>query len=238
MIIFPAIDILDGNCVRLFKGDYAQKTVYSSSPADIASEFVKKGVEFIHCVDLNGAKDGKTVNDDAVRKIVSAAGSVPVQIGGGIRNKETVKHYLDMGINRVILGTAAVTDFSLVEYCAENYPHRFCLSLDVLNEEIMLRGWLEKSSVNLYDYLKKVEGMPVSAIVATDISRDGAMVGAADEMYKKMMDMTDIPIIASGGISSHEDIYSLYHLGLYGAITGKAVYEGKIILEKIIGEVK
>ncbi len=238
MIVFPAIDILDGNCVRLFKGDYEQKTVYSNSPKDMAKTFVEKGVEFIHCVDLNGAKYGQVVNDEAVKGIIDTIGDIPLQIGGGIRNSDTVKHYLDMGVNRVILGTAAVTDFSLVEYCAENYPNRFCLSLDVLDENIMLKGWLENSAVNLFDYLKKIEGMPVSAIVATDISRDGAMVGAADDMYKKMMDMTDIPIIASGGISSHEDLYSLKSLGIYGAITGKAVYEGKIDLERIIKEVR
>lgn len=238
MIIFPAIDILDGNCVRLFKGDYDQKTVYSDSPSDMAKRFVDAGCEFIHCVDLNGAKYGKVVNDEAVKGILEVTGDIPVQLGGGIRNKETVRHYLDMGVNRVILGTAAVSDFSLVEYCAENYPHRFCLSLDVLNEEIMLSGWLEKSSVNLYEYLRKTEGMPVSAIVATDISRDGAMTGAADEMYKKMMEITDIPIIASGGISCNEDLYNLHALGLYGAITGKAVYEGRIDLEKVIKEVR
>lgn len=238
MIVFPAIDILDGNCVRLFKGDYGQKTVYSNSPKDMAKRFVDEGCEFIHCVDLNGAKYGQVVNDEAVKGILSEIGDVPLQIGGGIRSRDTVKHYLDLGVNRVILGTAAVTDFSLVEYCAENYPYRFCLSLDVLDENIMLKGWLENSSVNLYDYLKKVENMPVSAIVATDISRDGAMVGAADEMYKKMMDVTDIPIIASGGISSHEDLHSLKSIGLYGAITGKAVYEGKINLREVIKEVR
>jgi len=236
MIIFPAIDILDGNCVRLYKGDYDQKTVYSSTPADIAKSFCEKGAEFIHCVDLNGAKYGEVVNDDVVKAILENV-DVPIQIGGGIRNKDTVKHYLDLGVNRVILGTAAVTDFSLVEYCAENYPHRFCLSLDVLDENIMLKGWVENSNVKLFDYLKKVEGMPVSAIVATDISRDGAMVGAANEMYKRMMEITDIPIIASGGISCREDVLSLKELGLYGAITGKAVYEGKINLSGLIKEV-
>ncbi len=238
MIIFPAIDILDGSCVRLFKGDYDQKTVYSDSPADMAEKFVSMGCEFIHCVDLNGAKFGKTVNDDAVKNILERIGDVPLQIGGGIRNIDTVKHYLDMGVNRVILGTAAITDFSLVEYCAENYPYRFVLSLDVLNENIMLKGWLEDSKVNLYEYLKKVEDMPVSAIVATDISRDGAMTGAANEMYEKMMRLTGIPIIASGGISSDEDILSLHKLGLYGAITGKAVYEKKIDFERMIREVR
>ncbi len=237
MIIFPAIDILDGNCVRLYKGDYEQKTVYSSDPAQIAKKFVSVGARFIHSVDLNGAKFGEVVNDNVVKAILAEIGDVPLQIGGGIRNIDTVKHYLDLGVNRVILGTAAVTDFALIEECAEKYPYRFCLSLDVLDENIMLKGWVENSSVNLYDYLKKVEGMPVSAIVATDISRDGAMVGAANEMYKKMMEYTDIPIIASGGISSHEDVISLKELGLYGAITGKAVYEGKIDLGKLIKEV-
>ncbi|MBR6801582.1 MAG: 1-(5-phosphoribosyl)-5-[Eubacteriaceae bacterium] len=238
MIVFPAIDILDGNCVRLFKGDYEQKTVYSSSPADVAKRFVDEGCEFIHSVDLNGAKFGEVVNDEAIKKVLDVIGNVPLQIGGGIRTAETVKHYLDLGVNRVILGTAAVNDFSLVEYCAENYPHRFCLSLDVLDENIMLKGWLENSRVNLYDYLLKIKDMPVSAIVATDISRDGAMVGAANDMYKKMMTLTDIPIIASGGISSREDLLSLKELGLYGAITGKAVYEGKINLREVIREVR
>jgi len=237
MIIFPAIDILDGNCVRLYKGDYEQKTVYNNSPASVAKKFVEEGAQFIHSVDLNGAKYGEVVNDDAVKEILENIGDVPLQIGGGIRNINTVEHYLSLGVNRVILGTAAVNNFDLVKECAEKYPYRFCLSLDVLDENIMLKGWLENSSVNLYDYLKKVEGMPVSAIVATDISRDGAMVGAANEMYKRMMEITDIPIIASGGISCREDVLSLKELGLYGAITGKAVYEGKINLSGLIKEV-
>lgn len=237
MIIFPAIDILDGNCVRLYKGDYEQKTVYNNSPASVAKKFVEEGAQFIHSVDLNGAKYGEVVNDDAVKEILENIGDVPLQIGGGIRNINTVEHYLSLGVNRVILGTAAVNNFDLVKECAEKYPYRFCLSLDVLDENIMLKGWVENSSVNLYDYLKKVEGMPVSAIVATDISRDGAMVGAANEMYKRMMEITDIPIIASGGISCREDVLSLKELGLYGAITGKAVYEGKINLSRLIKEV-
>ncbi len=236
MIIFPAIDILDKKCVRLTQGNYDKKTVYCDDPSKIAAEFEKAGAEYIHTVDLNAAKSGSIENIEVIKKMAETV-SVPIQVGGGIRSIDAAKRYFDIGIARVIVGTAAISEPELLIELCKQFPNKICLSLDVKNDEILIKGWTAGSSINIFDYLKKIDDLKIAAIIVTDVTKDGMMIGPAFELYDKLMKATHHSIIASGGISTKDDVDQLKTRNIYGAIIGKALYENKIHLEDILKEV-
>ena len=233
MIILPAIDLYDKKAVRLYKGDYAQMTVYSENPVEIAQDFRNKGAEFIHLVDLEGAKDGTTPNLSVVEKIVKETG-LKAEIGGGIRSRGTLKKYIDAGISRVILGTAAVTDREFLLWAVENYGEKIAVGADIKDGFVAIKGWVEKSQITCEDFFADMEKIGVKTIICTDISKDGAMQGTNCELYKSLSQKFSIDIVASGGVSSLEDIKALREMKLYGAIVGKAYYIGAIDLEEAI----
>ena len=233
MKIFPAIDLYDKKAVRLFKGDYAQMTVYSENPLEVASDFEKKGAKYIHMVDLEGAKNGTTPNLEIVKGIAESTGLF-VEIGGGIRSMETVKKYLDNGVGRVILGTSAVTDESFLREAVSAYGEKIAVGADVKDGYIAIKGWIEKSQYSLEEFLSKLEQIGVKTIICTDISKDGAMKGTNLELYKELNNRYSLDIIASGGVSSIDDIVALKEMNMYGAIIGKAYYTGAIDLQQAI----
>lgn len=237
MNIFPAIDLMDGQAVRLLKGDYNQKTVYNSDPLQVVRDFKAKGAKYLHLVDLDGAKSGTTPNMDTIRAIV-AEGGLFVEVGGGIRSMETVEAYLQGGVDRVIIGTAAVTDPAFLQTAVAKYPEQVAVGIDVKDGKVAIKGWLETSEYTLFDFCKKMKEVGVGTIICTDISKDGAMQGTNTEMYRKLQQMFDMQITASGGVSSIEDIRRLRALDLYGAIIGKAYYIGAVDLAQAIEEAK
>ena len=233
MILFPAIDLYEGKAVRLYKGDYAQMTVYSGHPEEIALDFAAKGATHAHLVDLEGAKSGTTPNLDTVLKLKEAAGLF-CEIGGGIRSMETVKTYLSAGLDRVILGTAAVEDPVFLRAAVDEYGGQIAVGVDVKDGYVAVKGWTEKSALRFMDFCKEMEQIGVKTLICTDISRDGAMRGTNREMYKQLSESLGLQITASGGVSTMEDIESLRDMNLYGAIIGKAYYTGDIDLKKAI----
>lgn len=233
MKIFPAIDLYDKKAVRLFKGDYNQMTVYSDNPIEIARDFEKKGARFIHMVDLEGAKNGSTPNIDIVKDIASNT-ELSVEIGGGIRSMDVVKRYLNSGVDRVILGTSAVTDESFLKEAVSKYGEKIAVGADVKDGYIAIKGWVEKSQYSLEEFLSKMEAIGVKTIICTDISKDGAMKGTNLELYKSLNAKYNLDIIASGGVSTIDDIRALRQMNMYGAIIGKAYYTGAIDLEEAI----
>ncbi len=234
MILYPAIDLYEGEAVRLVKGDYQQKTVYSNDPASVALDFKNCGAERIHTVDLEGAKDGTTPNFDTVCKIKTTSGLF-VEVGGGIRNMETIRKYLDAGIDRVILGTAAVENKELVKEAVAAYKERIAVGIDIKDGYVAIKGWLENSSFTAEDFLKEMQDLGVKTIICTDVSKDGMMQGPNKLLYKDLSEeFPDIDLIASGGVSSIADIKNLKELGLHGAIVGKAYYTKAIDLKEAI----
>ena len=233
MLIFPAIDLYEGKAVRLYKGDYAQMTVYSEHPEEIALDFAAKGATHAHLVDLEGAKSGTTPNLDTVLKLKEAAGLF-CEIGGGIRSMETVKTYLSAGLDRVILGTAAVEDPAFLRAAVNAYGEQIAVGVDVKDGFVAVKGWTEKSALRFMDFCKEMEQTGVKTLICTDISRDGAMRGTNREMYRQLSETLGLQITASGGVSTMEDIESLRQMNLYGAIIGKAYYTGDIDLKKAI----
>lgn len=229
MKIFPAIDLYDKKAVRLYKGDYAQMTVYSENPIEVARDFESAGAKFIHMVDLEGAKNGTTPNLDIVKDIANNTGLF-VEIGGGIRSMETVKAYLDSGVGRVILGTSAVTDEAFLLEAVKTYGEKIAVGADVKDGYIAIKGWVEKSQYSLEEFLSKMEKIGVKTIICTDISKDGAMKGTNLELYKSLNEKYSLDIIASGGVSTIDDIIALKGMDMYGAIIGKAYYTGAINL--------
>ncbi len=233
MNIFPAIDLYDGKAVRLFKGDYAQMTVYSENPIEIARDFEAAGAKFIHMVDLEGARDGSTPNLAIVADVAQNT-SLFVEIGGGIRDMETVEKYLSVGVERVILGTAAVTDRDFLTRAVHTYGDKIAVGADVKDGMIAIKGWLEKSAYTLEAFLDEMQTIGVRTVICTDISKDGAMAGTNRELYRALNARYDLDIVASGGVSSMEDVLSLRDMGLYGAIIGKAYYTRAIDLKEAI----
>jgi phosphoribosylformimino-5-aminoimidazole carboxamide ribotide isomerase len=233
MNIFPAIDLYDKKAVRLFKGDYNQMTVYSENPIDVARDFEKKGAKFIHMVDLEGAKDGTTPNLSIVAEIAEKT-SLFVEIGGGIRSMETVDKYLSAGVSRVILGTSAVTDEAFLKSAIEKHGEKIAVGADVKDGYIAIKGWLEKSAYTLDAFFEKMQNMGVKTIICTDISKDGAMKGTNLQMYSELSKKYSLDIVASGGVSTINDIKELRKMELYGAIIGKAYYTGAIDLKEAI----
>ena len=237
MILLPAIDLYEKMAVRLFKGDYTNMTVYSKNPIEVARDFEAKGAKYIHMVDLEGAKDGTTPNLSVVEQVAKET-SLFVEIGGGIRNIETVQRYLDAGVSRVILGTAAVNDEAFLQAAVTKYGEKIAVGADVRDGCIAIKGWLEKSAVTLEDLLQKMEALGVKNVICTDISRDGAMRGTNLELYKVLSKKYKLDITASGGVSDLEDIRKLRQMNLYGAIIGKAYYTGAIDLKEALEAAK
>lgn len=233
MNIFPAIDLYEGKAVRLFKGDYAQMTVYSENPAEIALDFVKSGAEFIHIVDLEGAKSGRTPNFDTVIKIKKKS-NLFCEIGGGIRSMEVIDKYIEAGIDRVILGTAAVSNPEFVKSAAAKYGDKIAVGADIKDGFVAVSGWTEKSDLNVFEFCKKMQDIGINTLICTDISKDGAMQGTNVDLYKQLSKELSMQIIASGGVSSMDDITRLKGLDIYGAIIGKAYYTGAINLKDAI----
>lgn len=233
MLIYPAIDLYEGKAVRLFKGDYAQMTVYSDNPAEIAADFVSQGAKRMHIVDLEGARTGETPNLDTVCRIKLSSGLF-CEVGGGVRSLEVVKKYVDAGVDRVILGTAAVVDPNFVEKAVSQFGDRIAIGVDIKDGCVAVKGWTEKSALNAFDLCARMEMLGVSTLICTDISKDGAMQGANHALYAQLSQRFGMRIIASGGVSSIDDIKRLRALEIHGAIIGKAYYTGAISLREAI----
>ena len=233
MIILPAIDLFDKKAVRLYRGDYNNMTVYSDNPIEIARDFEACGATYIHMVDLEGAKDGTTPNIDIVRQVANET-SLFVEIGGGIRSMQTVEKYFDAGVNRVILGTAAVNDPDFLLAAVSKYGEKIAVGADVKDGCIAIKGWLENSGVTLDDFMAKMQSIGVRNIICTDISKDGAMRGTNLELYRELSAKYSMEITASGGVSSINDVRELRAMQLYGAIIGKAYYTGDIDLREAV----
>ena len=233
MKLFPAIDIYDGKAVRLYKGNYKEMTVYSENPIEIARDFENQGCKYIHIVDLEGAKDGTTPNLNIVKQIANET-SLFTEIGGGIRSMETVDKYLQNGVDRVILGTAAVNDPDFLKEAVTKYGEKIAVGVDVKDGFVAIKGWLETSQYSCFEFCEKMQGLGVKTIICTDISKDGAMQGTNRELYKELSEKFSINITASGGVSTIDDIVALRKLDLYGAIIGKAYYIGAINLKEAL----
>ena len=233
MNIFPAIDLVDGKAVRLLKGDYDQMTVYSDNPAEFAKDFEEQGAKFIHIVDLQGAKDGTTPNIDTIREIVKNC-NLFTEVGGGIRSMEVIEKYINAGVDRVILGTAAVNDEEFLKKAVEKYGDKIAVGVDIKDGFVAIKGWTEKSEHSCFDFCEKMQNIGVKTLICTDISKDGAMQGTNHELYKELSERFSMQITASGGVSSIDDVKRLSALGMYGAIIGKAYYTGAILLKEAI----
>ena len=233
MILFPAIDLFEGKAVRLYKGDYAKMTVYSEHPEEIARDFTACGATHIHLVDLEGARSGETPNLDTVLKIRESTGLF-CEIGGGIRSMEIVERYLSAGLDRVILGTAAIENENFLRRVVEKYGDKIATGADIRDGYVSVKGWTEQSGVTLEAFCEKMEEIGVSTVICTDISRDGAMRGTNREMYRMLSKKYRLNITASGGVSTLEDVRSLRAMNLYGAIIGKAYYTGDINLKEAV----
>ncbi len=232
MIIFPAIDIRNGCAVRLKMGDYGKQTVYGDDPSKIAEGFAVAGAEFLHLVDLDGAKDGAEKNFDVIKSILPKIKKV--EVGGGIRNENTVDKYLSSGIERVILGTAAISDRPFLEKMIKTYGERIAVGVDIFKGKIAVSGWLEYSDVPYDEFFKYLCELGCKTVIVTDISRDGMLCGSNLELYRDLNSKYGINITASGGVSFEKEIKELRDAGIYGAILGKALYEGKLDLKRAI----
>ena len=233
MNVFPAIDIIGGKAVRLFKGDYSKMTVYNDNPVEVAKEFEKCGAEFLHLVDLEGAKDGTTPNIETV-KAIRENSNLFIEIGGGIRNMETVKTYIDAGVDRVILGTAAVKDPDFLKEALDTYGDKIAVGVDIKDGFVAIKGWLENSQYTGLEFCQKMQDAGVKTLIITDISKDGAMKGTNRELYKELSQKLSLNITASGGVSNIDDVKALREMNLYGAIIGKAYYIGAIDLAEAV----
>ena len=230
MILYPAIDLKDGQCVRLLHGDMDQATVFNASPADQAAQFVRAGFEWLHVVDLNGAIEGRPINADAVGEIMRAV-SIPVQLGGGIRTRAQIEHWIEAGISRVILGTVAVKDPDLVRRAAADFPEQIAVAIDIRDGMVAVEGWVGASDLDAVTLAKRFEDAGVAALIVTDIGRDGALTGVNVEAVGAVADAVNIPVIASGGFASVVDIRNLKArpgVAIAGAVLGRALYNGDI----------
>ena len=233
MLVFPAIDLFEGKAVRLFKGDYAQMTVYNENPLAVAEDFKRAGATCLHVVDLEGAKSGETPNIDTVTALSSVEGLF-VEVGGGIRSMEVVDRYLAAGVDRVILGTAAVKDEAFLREAVAKYGEKIAVGVDIKDGFVAIKGWTEKSDLEAMAFCEKMQNIGVRTLICTDISKDGAMQGANHALYAELSRRFGVQIIASGGVSSIEDVKRLAAIDLYGAIIGKAYYTGAINLKEAI----
>ena len=237
MELFPAIDLIGGCAVRLVKGDYAQKTVYSENPAEVAKSFAAAGAKYLHVVDLEGAKDGGTPNLETIKNIVEQGGLL-VEVGGGIRSQEVIKKYLDAGVFRVILGTAAVQNPAFLEEMVQKYGEKIAVGVDIKDGMVAIKGWTEVSQESCFDFCEKLQKIGVKTIICTDISKDGLLSGTNLELYKELSEKFSVDIVASGGVTTLDDVKKLADMGMYGAILGKALYTGNIDLKAAVELVK
>ena len=233
MLIFPAIDLYEGKAVRLYKGDYEQMTVYSDSPIELVEDFVEQGAKHLHLVDLEGAKTGQTPNLELIRDI-RALSPLFTQVGGGIRSMDVVDAYLNAGVDRVILGTAAVTDPVFLEEAIKEFGEKIAVGADIKNGYIAISGWTESSGIDAFSFCRRMQDLGVKTLICTDISRDGAMQGTNRNLYRTLSKRHDMNIIASGGVSSMDDIRALRAMELYGAVIGKAYYTGAIKISEAL----
>lgn len=234
MIILPAIDIKDNKCVRLCQGDFDKKKIYSSDPLKMALKWQEEGAKYLHLVDLDGARDETFINRKSIEKIAQRL-DIPIQIGGGIRNEEKVKNLLDLGVDRVILGTAAVENIELLERLLSIYGEdKIVVSIDAKNGRVATHGWKIISEINSLDLCKKLQSIGIKTIVYTDISKDGMLQGPNFDIYEVLMEKTNLDIIASGGISFIEDVMQLNKMNMYGAIIGKAFYDNLLAFREVI----
>lgn len=233
MVIYPAIDIYEGRAVRLYKGDYTQMTVYNEDPSNVAADFVKKGARCIHMVDLEGAKSGTTPNLQTICSVKEKTGLF-CQVGGGIRFMETVRAYLEAGLDRVILGTAAVTNPEFAKEAVDTYGSKIAIGVDIKDGFVAVKGWTEKSELEGFAFCKQMEELGVETVICTDISKDGTMQGPNHLLYERLAKETNMQIIASGGVSSIADIHRLAKMNIHGAIVGKAYYTGAVDLAEAI----
>ena len=230
MQIFPATDILGGKVVRLTKGDYNQVKIYADSPTEMALEFMKDGATNLHMVDLDGAKDGTPVNFDAIKEAAKIKGLF-IEVGGGIRNMQRIEEYLSLGVKRVILGTAAIRNYPFVEEAVKEFGNAVAVGVDAKEGFVAVSGWQETTNVNSVEFCKKLRDTGVSTVIYTDISKDGMLSGTNLEIYKELSEIQGLDIVASGGITFADELKTLNEMGIYGAIVGKAVYEGKLSLK-------
>ncbi|WP_295161504.1 1-(5-phosphoribosyl)-5-[(5-phosphoribosylamino)methylideneamino]imidazole-4-carboxamide isomerase [uncultured Brachyspira sp.] len=233
MHILPAIDLKNGEVVRLTEGDYNNKTIYFKDPSEILDFFIESGSSYLHIVDLDGASEGETVNFKTIEKIIKKC-SLFTEVGGGIRNEETIKKYLDIGVKRTILGTMAIEDINFTEKMINKYNKSIAVSIDSRNRKIAVKGWKEIRELDSTDFCIKLDSMGIDTIIYTDISKDGKLSGTNLEIYKELREKLSCKIIASGGITFEKEIKALKDMNIDGAIVGKALYEGKIDLKKII----
>jgi phosphoribosylformimino-5-aminoimidazole carboxamide ribotide isomerase len=230
MILYPAIDLKDGQCVRLLRGDMGKATVFNASPVDQARRFVADGFEWLHVVDLNGAVEGRSINSAAVEAILEAT-SIPVQLGGGVRTLEAVEAWIEAGVSRVILGTVAVRDPELVKTAARDWPEQIAVGVDVRAGKVAVQGWTEESDLDAVTVARRFEDAGVACLVVTDIDRDGALLGANVEVFGSIADAVSIPVIAAGGLASVADIVALKArkgTPIAGAVLGRSLYAGSI----------
>ena len=237
MILLPAIDLIGGKVVRLTRGDYARATVYGDDPLAAALSFRDAGAEHLHVVDLEGARDGGRPNEAVIRRLIAESG-LSVEVGGGVRDREAAEAYLSAGAARVILGTAAAENADLVrELCAE-YGDRIAVGADARDGVIAVRGWTETSGEDLFSFCRRMESLGVGTLICTDISKDGVLSGTNVELYRKLTGALDAKVIASGGVSSLDDVRALMSAGVFGAILGRALYTGALSLEEAVKTVK
>ena len=234
MRIFPAIDIKDGNVVRLFQGDYQQMTVYSEDPVQVAKTFKSCGARHLHLVDLDGAKEGRLVNFDSIKGIIQEAGLF-VQVGGGIRDMERIKAYVDLGVHRVILGTAAVTAPEFLKTAIKTYGDKIAVGVDVKAGRVAINGWQQVTDIEAEDFLRSLEKLGLATVIYTDISKDGGLEGTNLQAYEDLEKNYSFQIIASGGVTYMEEIQALKNMGIYGAVLGKALYAGSLVLREVVG---
>ncbi|MDY6843171.1 MAG: 1-(5-phosphoribosyl)-5-[(5-phosphoribosylamino)methylideneamino]imidazole-4-carboxamide isomerase [Thermodesulfobacteriota bacterium] len=240
MLIIPAIDIKDGKCVRLMKGNFEDETIYSDSPLEMAKRWAKEGAELIHIVDLDGAREGRAKNEDKIKHIAHTV-NIPIQLGGGIRDLETMERYLSLGISRVILGTATLLDENLVIEASKRFPGKVVAGIDAKDGFVAIKGWVEVTNTRTTSLAKHLEDKGISAIIFTDIDKDGTRSGVNIKATQEILDAVSIPVIASGGISTLKDVEKLLPLekcGLAGIITGRALYAGSLDLKEAIALTK
>ncbi len=237
MYIIPAIDLRDGKCVRLIQGDYRRQINYENNPVKQAQEFSRAGAEWLHIVDLDGAKVGKPCNTDTISAI-SALGKLKIEVGGGIREEASIKQLLDIGVERVIVGTKAVSDFEWFSEMAEKFSGKIVLGLDARGSKVSTHGWMQDSNQNLLEFASEAAKLPLAAIIYTDIAKDGMMSGPNFERTKALVQAVEVPVIASGGVREISDIKKLAEMEVEAAIIGRSLYEGRLNLSDAINAAK
>ena len=234
MKIYPAIDLYGGKVVRLYKGNYDEMVVYNDNPVVVAEDFVRSGATHVHLVDLEGAKSGTTPNIEVIKAIVAACPNAFIEVGGGIRSMDIAEAYIAAGVSRIILGTAAVTNPDFLDEALSQFGAKVGVGVDIKDGFVAINGWTEKSNLDGYEFIRQLEKRGVQTVICTDVSRDGAMKGANHQLYAKLAADTSLKIIASGGVSSLEDVKILAAMNIHGAIIGKAYYTGAIDLAQAI----